>query len=80
MTTNPTSAERSVESVAAGLTKAQREWVLDPARDSDVNQICAADPAWDQCCDLGLSDYWTDRLTPLGLAVRAHLTASEKKG
>lgn len=109
MTTNPTSAERSVESVAAGLTKAQRKAVMwmnadgsprehdstaprevsfwaiesrtigDPAKQVAVTySLCRRADGQRKTGCIWPPNTWA--LTPLGLAVRAHLTASEKKG
>jgi hypothetical protein len=75
--------------LAAGLTKAQREAVmfgkcgLRSSHDEYSSDcICAAD-ASDDLCPLGLA-YWRNRypngivLTPLGLALRAHLKDNPK--
>lgn len=67
-----------LDALAKGLSDAEKAWMLDPVRlDSESSQIAAADPEWDECARLGLADYWTDQLTPLGLALRNHLRAQE---
>lgn len=82
MTTNPTSAERSVESVAAGLTKAQRRELMAAYETVFMGRMKLRGRNA-RLRDLGLATLaWRggDLLTTLGEAVRAHLTASEKKG
>ncbi|TXH56488.1 MAG: hypothetical protein E6Q97_06270 [Desulfurellales bacterium] len=64
--------------VAQGLTEAQRAWVLSPDR-NHLDFLEAAhddEQEWDDMAKIGVSEYWTDRLTPLGLAVRAYLEAN----
>lgn len=67
------------QEIAGKLTKAQREYVLSPDREPDfTGGVYAAnwsdgDEAWDEMIELGLCEYWTDTLTPLGLEVRAIL-------
>lgn len=98
-TTNPTSAERSVESVAAGLTKGAAKACAAMTTDWQFpgKATFSANGAWALYWARGLPkgrgglaemEALKDgkarrkayRLTPLGEAVRAHLTASEKKG
>lgn len=70
----PTPQDETVRAVAAKLTKAQQEWLISPQRlPNELSQIVAADPEWNECAELGLSEYWTDRLTPFGELIRAYL-------
>lgn len=73
-----------IEALARGLTKAQRDYVLSPEREPDFSGGAAeanwsdGDPEWDEMIELGLCEYWTDTLTPLGQQVRAHLLANRE--
>lgn len=64
-----------LDKLAKSLTKAQRDWVLSPERDiSEVtDQAARPEHEWDTLAALNVAEYWTDRLTPLGLALRNHL-------
>lgn len=83
MTTNPTSAERSVESVAAGLTSELRDALAYEERTHleacQLNALGLVHMDVVKDSEGRLVDLRAT-LTPFGLKVHAHLTASEKKG
>jgi hypothetical protein len=58
-----------VATIAAGLTKAQRAWVLLGREPSGMGKW----PVHNALLDKGLANSMPWRWTPLGLAVRAHL-------
>lgn len=59
--------------IARALSEGQKDWLTSECRFADGCAIEDGNPIWDGLAKLGLSEYWTDRLTPLGLAVRDHL-------
>ena len=73
------------ERIAKGLTKTQRE-AIKYARDMNSNHggypfftVHHTGEPWPQ----GIAEFqsiWRDRLTPLGLAVRAHLKETQHEG
>ena len=70
------------EQIADSLSEAQREWVLSPEREVfEVTGWHSGDePEWDELARIGVSDFYTDRLTPLGLEVRKALLERDGGG
>jgi hypothetical protein len=62
--TNP-----DLDKLARGLTEAQREWLRDAWYGNGGWRINYRKKA----CDLGLTNPGTSLLTPLGLALKAHI-------
>ncbi len=74
-------AQHDVEGLAVKLTEAEKTWLLAnedtpdtplPPGIADVDW-CEGDAIWNAMAELGLSEFWTTRLTPLGLRLRSHL-------
>lgn len=75
-------SDHEAEKVAAGLTKAQREWLLNPEwHGSGLTQFALVD-CLETKFDAKMVTMFTlrwDRLTPLGLRVRAILLSEQSK-
>lgn len=76
-----TDAQRIVERIADGLTRAQRKAVLGAEEivRGEMNLTCPDDITYELALGGLANDLDGDCLTPLGLAVRAHLQAQAEE-
>jgi hypothetical protein len=72
------STEPDIPAIVADLTPEQREWITSPERfeNAQESELSNGDPVWDALAHIGVADYWTDRLTKLGLTVLAALRST----